>query len=158
MRECENTHTWTESDQLKFIKPSYIPLFCAFSKFCIRKSSPEKSHVATNTPFQNVSERGFGRSIASELNFNANSFTMHASLHACSANTHQHMHPPTHLVCPHQQLLAPYLTQVLDNLHVSSTTGYHEAGPAILHTLAVRSPACAVSSTPSTRSALLLSL
>jgi hypothetical protein len=58
------------------------------------------------------------------------------------------MHPPTHLVCPHQQLLAPYLTQVLDNLHVSSTTGAHEAGPAILHTLAVRSPARAVCSTP----------
>jgi hypothetical protein len=82
-----------------------------------------------------------------------------ACLHGyMSSSTHQHMHQPTHLVCLHQQLRAPYLTQELDNLQISQMTCANEDGPGFLHTLAVRPPACAVSSTPSTRSALLLSL
>jgi hypothetical protein len=78
---------------------------------------------------------------------------MHIYNHACP-----HVHPHTHSVSHHQQLLAPEAIQVLDNLHVSSFARTHQAGLAILHTLAVRPSTCAVSDTPATPSALLLSL
>ncbi len=68
------------------------------------------------------------------------------------------MNTSTHIVSHHQQLLAPEVIQVLHNLHVSSSTRTHEACPKVLHTLAVRPPTCAVSNTPATPSALLLSL